>query len=68
MSHTKKGKSDKDSKGKQPLVQVPEHDLPGRIMAPPPFELDASWLVEPYNQKRDEEEEEVAEKEEGEKE
>jgi hypothetical protein len=54
----------KDRKRNPQMVQTPEHDKPGRIMSPPPFELDASWSNQPVKRK-DEEEEIVEEGKEG---
>lgn len=56
-----KSSPDKDRKRNPLRVQIPEHDLPGRIMAPPPFELGASSITP--NKKREEEEELAAGKE-----
>ena len=50
-----KASPEKDRKKNPTLVRVPEHELPGRIMAPPPFELGASTAA---NDKRKQEEEE----------
>ena len=47
---------EKNKKNNPQLVRMPEHDRPGRIMSPPPFELQATPL---YPTKRKEEEEEV---------
>lgn len=59
-----KAPKENDRKRNPQLVQTPEHDKPGRIMSPPPFELDASWTNQPIK-KKDEEEEELAEGKEG---
>lgn len=50
-----KASPEKDKKKNPTQVRVPEHELPGRIMSPPPFELGASTVA---NNKRKEEEEE----------
>lgn len=50
-----KSSQEKDRKRNPVKVQVPEHDLPGRIMAPPPFALGASAVER--NKKKEEEEE-----------
>ncbi|MBP6721763.1 MAG: hypothetical protein KA239_05545 [Bacteroidia bacterium] len=57
-----KSSADKDRKRNPVKVQTPEHDLPGRIMAPPPFALDASTDVP--RKKREEEEEILGEEKE----
>jgi hypothetical protein len=49
-----KSPQEKDRKRNPQKVQTPEHDLPGRIMAPPPFALGASTVVP--NKKKEEEE------------
>jgi hypothetical protein len=51
-----KAPADKDPKRNPQLVRMAEHDRPGRIMSPPPFELDASWTNQPLAKKEDEEE------------
>lgn len=57
-----KANKEKDKKNNPQMVRVPEHDRPGRIMSPPPFELQATPL---YPAKRKEEEEEIVEGKEG---
>jgi hypothetical protein len=51
-----KASKEKNPKNNQQLVRMPEHDRPGRIMSPPPFELDASWTHQPVKRKDEEEE------------
>lgn len=46
----------KDRKRNPQMVQIAEHDKPGRIMSPPPFELDASWSTQNVTRKKEEEE------------
>lgn len=53
-----KSPQEKDRKNNPQQIQVPDHERVGRIMSPPPFELDASWTTPA---KRKEEEEEVVE-------
>jgi hypothetical protein len=50
-----KSPQEKDRKRNPQRVQTPEHELPGRIMAPPPFALGASAVTS--NKREDEEEE-----------
>lgn len=60
-----KASPEKDKRKNPTLVRVPEHELPGRIMSPPPFELDASAAAN--NKRKEEEEEELEEAAEREK-
>ncbi len=52
-----KSSKEKNSKRNPQQIQMPEHDRPGRIMSPPPFELDASWNTQAPKTKSKEEEE-----------
>lgn len=54
-----KSNKEKNHQKNPQQVRMPEHDRPGRIMSPPPFELQATPL---YPAKRKEEEEENVEK------
>lgn len=58
-----KSSKEKNSKRNPQHIQMPEHDRPGRIMSPPPFELDASWSTQAPKAKSKEEEEEALESE-----
>ncbi len=57
-----KSPEEKNRKRNPQQIQVPEHDKPGRIMSPPPFDLTASTIGV---QKRKEDEEEAIEGKEG---